>query len=191
MTLRSPTFHAINVMARIARSVNSPAVVSLSESIRYQPWRLEGKVSTEMTSNYDWAEDASLDVIDGLRAEVVGKSVEINRLNQKIDELYDSSLDWEGLTLEVYGISQRAAKWRRAKFPGSTPTDVLAKLLEEAGELSRAVIGQLEDRPNRGDVVQEAAQTILVISSLIGELYPQANLMDAVIEELHRHEAML
>ena len=141
-----------------------------------------------MTSNYDWVND---ELTDRLQREVVEKSIEINRLNTQLESLGDSALDWEGQAREIWGIPKRSAAWRRAKFPGSTPTDVLAKLLEEAGELSRAVIGQLESRPGRGDVVQEAAQTILVISSLIGELYPQANLTNAVIEELYRHEAML
>ena len=141
-----------------------------------------------MTSNYRWVTD---ELTDNLQREVVEKSNEINRLNQKIDELYDSSLDWEGLTRECHNIPQRAAAWRRVKFPGSTSTDVLAKLLEEAGELSRAVIGEIEGRPDRGDAVQEAAQVMLVVSSLIGERYPEVNFIDAIITELHRCEAML
>lgn len=40
------------------------------------------------------------------------------------------------------------------------------KLLEEAGEVARAVIGRLEGREGRGDIGQEIGQARLVLSIL-------------------------
>lgn len=75
------------------------------------------------------------------------------------------------------GIQLRAGAWRMARYPDSIEEGVLAKLVEEVGELARAVIGRLEERPGRGDVGQEAAQVLLVMCSLFGRWYPDEILL--------------
>lgn len=79
------------------------------------------------------------------------------------------------------------AVWHTIRFPDATQADILAKLLEEAGELARAAIGQVEGRPNRGVVGQEAAQTIVVIFALLARYYPNVDLATLIADELDRH----
>lgn len=105
-----------------------------------------------------------------------------------ISRLGENDGDFEAVAAE---LQQRCAAWRMAKFPTSTPEGVLAKLLEEAGEFARAVIGEVEGRSGRGDVHQEGAQTILVVLSIIGQWYPGRNVLVEVLAELHRHETEL
>jgi hypothetical protein len=95
------------------------------------------------------------------------------------------------LSLDMSDVQDRAAAWVLAKFPESTQADRLAKLLEEAGEFARACIGQYEQRPGRGDVGVEAAQTVLVIASLIGRYFPDIDLFAEVRLELARAEDAL
>lgn len=90
-------------------------------------------------------------------------------------------------------FQQRCAAWRRARFPEDSGNRwmVLCKAGEELGELFRACLGEHEGRPGRGDPALEAAQTFLVLASLIGEFYPDRNLLAEAFDELHRHERIL
>lgn len=87
---------------------------------------------------------------------------------------------------EPHVYLQRAAHDWVLKFPPGH-ADIwrrLAKLTEEVGELSRAVIGQEEGRANRGDPQQEAAQVCLVLMT-IAELLG-FDLIDATYAEFFR-----
>jgi hypothetical protein len=95
------------------------------------------------------------------------------------------------VTMRQRALQSRCAAWREAKYPDSTKFSVGMKFFEEAGEFARAVVGDVEHRPGRGDVHQEAAQSILVLLSLIGMFYPYRDLLDTVWAELERHEADL
>jgi NTP pyrophosphatase (non-canonical NTP hydrolase) len=86
-------------------------------------------------------------------------------------------------------LQSRSTAWRAQHYPDCTPTDVVAKLFEEGGELARAIIGDLEGRPDRGDVGQEAAQVVLVVLSLVGRFYPDIDVLAEVNAELLRHGA--
>jgi NTP pyrophosphatase (non-canonical NTP hydrolase) len=90
-------------------------------------------------------------------------------------------------------FQMRCAAWRTAKFPDDegSVSWVIAKAAEELGELSRAIIGEHEHRPDRGDPVHEAAQVVLVIASLVGRFYPDRNLLEEAYDELCRHEGIL
>jgi NTP pyrophosphatase (non-canonical NTP hydrolase) len=68
----------------------------------------------------------------------------------------------------------------------SAPTIVLCKLTEEVGEVAKALIGEWESREGRGDPVQEAAQVIIVLASLIHITHPEADLFAAVWDEMER-----
>jgi len=83
-------------------------------------------------------------------------------------------------------VQQRSAVWRMRKFPDSTALGIVAKLLEESGEVARAVIGDHEHRNGRGDAVQEAAQCVIVLASLVGCHYPDRDLFAEVASEMER-----
>lgn len=83
-------------------------------------------------------------------------------------------------------VGERANAWRRRRSLSTDPGWITAKLLEEAGELARAVIGRFEEREGRGDPVQEAAQTVIVIASLLDAVAPGTDLYAAVETELDR-----
>jgi hypothetical protein len=89
---------------------------------------------------------------------------------------------------DMTGIQDRCARWTMRQHPDGVLTGRLAKLLEEAGELSRACIGKIEGRPNRGDPGDEAAQIVLVVASIIGIYFPDRDLFADVIRELERVE---
>ena len=90
-------------------------------------------------------------------------------------------------------FQDRCAAWRRTKFPDDAGNRwmVLTKATEELGELARACLGEYEGRPGRGDPVLEAAQTFLVLASLIGQFYQDRNLLEEAFDELIRHERLL
>lgn len=90
-----------------------------------------------------------------------------------------------------HDFQQRCAAWRMEKFPDDDISWVIAKATEELGECSRAVIGEREKRPDRGDPVSEAAQVVLVMASLVGQFYPDRNIFVEAYDELCRHEAIL
>jgi len=90
-------------------------------------------------------------------------------------------------------VQRRCAEWTTRKWPETRDRDDavlgrLAKLLEEAGELARACIGDLEGRPDRGHAPQEAAQVVLIVASLIGIFYPGYDLFADLVDELERLE---
>lgn len=76
--------------------------------------------------------------------------------------------------------------WHRHVFPDADVFAVLAKLLEEAGELARAAIGHVQGRPDRGDVGLEAAQTVLVVLALCDRFFPGVDVLQGVHDEIER-----
>lgn len=88
-------------------------------------------------------------------------------------------------------FQERCANWRREKYPDSDIWMVLCKATEELGELHRAVIGEHEGREGRGDPVHEAAQVVLVIASLVGQYYPDRDVLAEAYHELCEKEAEL
>lgn len=88
--------------------------------------------------------------------------------------------------LDVDSLQARATAWRaRQPWPDSAELR-LGKASEELGELWRAHIGRSERRPDRGDVGQEAAQTVLCLMSFLGKFYPRVDLLAEVRAELDR-----
>lgn len=63
--------------------------------------------------------------------------------------------------------------WHTIRFPDSNKWLAMAKLTEEVGELARAMIGEHEGRPNRGNVMEEAMDVLITLYVLIGRFYPQ------------------
>lgn len=115
-------------------------------------------------------------------------------------EMLDVINGWgEPMPTSIADLTDSSARWHAARYPDHTQWLQISKLLEEAGELARAAIGQHEQRPHRGDVVEEAAQTILVVMTIIGRWYPEdagERLQRAILNELGakklelaRHEA--
>jgi hypothetical protein len=86
-------------------------------------------------------------------------------------------------------LGARANVWRRSHNLIDEPFAIATKLGEEFGEVCRALVGEFEQRPGRGDVVQEAAQTIIVLASLIDRVRPGADLFAAVQDEMQRLDA--
>lgn len=83
-------------------------------------------------------------------------------------------------------IGQRANAWRERRGLDKTPPWIMAKLSEEIGEVARALVGEFEQRPGRGDVVQEAAQSIIVLASLVDAVRPGYDVFAAVDAEMER-----
>ena len=95
------------------------------------------------------------------------------------------------MNVNMVKLQDEIAKWRLQKtndegwlFPDDAV--VCAKAGEELGEFIRAVFGKLENRPDRGDPLQEAAQTILVLMSYFGFQEEPYDLMQALVEECQR-----
>lgn len=76
--------------------------------------------------------------------------------------------------------------WHKAVHPNKEVLDLLAKLTEEVGEVARALVGELEGRPGRGDVCDEAAECVLVLATLVGRFYPHRDLLVDAAAELDR-----
>jgi NTP pyrophosphatase (non-canonical NTP hydrolase) len=85
-------------------------------------------------------------------------------------------------------IQERSLAWRRKHFPETDVVHAVAKLAEEVGELARAVIAETEHRTGRGDVVQEAAQVVLIVASIVAWTHPDRDLMEAMRSEIARLE---
>ena len=83
-------------------------------------------------------------------------------------------------------LGARATAWRRSKGFSCDPAVVVAKLTEEVGELARALIGEWEKRPGRGDPLQEGAQVMIVLASLLDITHPEADVFQEVREEMKR-----
>lgn len=93
------------------------------------------------------------------------------------------------MSMIASALQDRCVEWHCARFPDHDKWLVLAKLTEEVGELARAMIAEHEGRPGRGDPVQEAAQSALCLFTLIGRVYPEADLLEAVEAEYQRVSA--
>lgn len=83
-------------------------------------------------------------------------------------------------------IAERSEKWHRSRGLSFDPSRLGNKLAEEAGEVHRALVGILEYRDGRGDIVQESAQTLIVLLSLLRAVRPDVDLLDAVLAEMER-----
>lgn len=83
-------------------------------------------------------------------------------------------------------MGQRVWQWRMNRGLDASPGWIAAKLLEEAGETARAVIGSHEGRKDRGDILQEAAQTVIVLMALVESILPGSDLYAAVDREMER-----
>lgn len=86
-------------------------------------------------------------------------------------------------------LGQRSMAWRIRKGYFTETAKVGFKMLEEAGELARAIIGEWEARPGRGDPEQEAAQVVLVLAALMEAHRPGYDLLTAIEVELERNDA--
>lgn len=90
---------------------------------------------------------------------------------------------------EVRTLGQRSMAWRVRENYFTETAKVGFKMLEEAGELARAIIGEWEARPGRGDPEREAAQVVLVLAALMEAHSPGYDLLAAVEAELERNDA--
>lgn len=84
----------------------------------------------------------------------------------------------------VNDLQRRAAVWHERRYSWADAGVLVEKLAEECGEVARAHVGELERRPGRGDVADEAAQVVLVCLSLIGRFYPDRDLLADAEKEL-------
>lgn len=89
-------------------------------------------------------------------------------------------------TLTDFGALSTA--WRVRKNLSTDPGWVMTKATEELGEVARALVGEYEQREGRGDLVQEVAQTIIVLCSLLQITHPEADIHEAVTAEMLRLE---
>jgi hypothetical protein len=88
---------------------------------------------------------------------------------------------------DIFTVPERARAWRTRRFgDGAGPFGIMSKATEEIGEVARALVGEMEGREGRGDLVQEAAQTIIVLASLCALRHPDRNVFQAVLDEMAR-----
>lgn len=88
-------------------------------------------------------------------------------------------------------IGKAANRWRDDHHPTSTTWPlVLNKATEELGELARALLAEHEHRPGRGDPIEEAAQLVIVIASLVQLTHPGTNLGERIIDHLRTYGAL-
>jgi NTP pyrophosphatase (non-canonical NTP hydrolase) len=85
-------------------------------------------------------------------------------------------------------LQQRAARWHIAAFPERNLDRLFAKGTEEWGEIARALVGEEEDRPDRGDVVDECVDTVVCLLVLVGQHYSDRNLLAEVVKHLTKLE---
>ncbi len=85
-------------------------------------------------------------------------------------------------------LGARSTAWRASKGYSLDPARVMVKITEELGEVARALTGDFEDRPGRGDVLEEAAQTVIVLASLV-HIHCGEDLLAAVEAEMAKHGA--
>lgn len=83
-------------------------------------------------------------------------------------------------------LGARATAWRIAHGFGAELAWVAIKWGEEYGEVLRALVGEHEHREGRGDVMREAAQSVIVLASLLNLRDPEADLFAAVRDEMER-----
>lgn len=82
-------------------------------------------------------------------------------------------------------VGARSSAWRQRNGLSNHPFAVMAKATEELGEVARALIGEQEARPGRGDLVREAAQTIIVLASLVWETH-RVDVIREINDEMQR-----
>lgn len=89
---------------------------------------------------------------------------------------------------DMEGVQERITAWRMNKPMWLDPNrpQLCMKLLEEAGEVARACVRDLEGRDGGGDFVQEAAQVVVVLCQLVGLFGQGRNLFAAVHYELDK-----
>jgi NTP pyrophosphatase (non-canonical NTP hydrolase) len=87
--------------------------------------------------------------------------------------------------MSLDSIGARSTAWRLVHGLSAEPFAVMAKATEELGEVARALVGDYEGRPGRGDVTQEAAQTIIVLASLVS-IHAGRDVMEEVHAEMRR-----
>ena len=78
-----------------------------------------------------------------------------------------------GLTKRMT-LQDRVAEWHANRWPDAEPANVIAKLFEEGGEVSRAV------NTGRGSTEEEAGDVGIVMMVLLGRFYPEVNFVQAI-----------
>lgn len=91
-----------------------------------------------------------------------------------------------GVTMPT--LQRRCVAWHEHRFPDADQWKHFTKVVEEIGEVARAMVGDHEDRPGRGDVVDECAQVVLTLVTLVGRWYPDRDLLVETLAEMSRHE---
>lgn len=102
----------------------------------------------------------------------------------------DPHADLDSLMVRSGRWRTEVVEYRENMMPPSVPA-ILSKAAEELGEVARAAIGDLEGRPDRGDVLHEVAQTILVLMTLLGIHYPGSDLLSVIQDEMEDLERAL
>lgn len=134
---------------------------------------------------------------------------ELDRARAVVDALRGSELRWLGNairyrtgtvqrvedSLAAYDggvamptLQRRCVAWHEHRFPDADQWKHFTKVVEEVGEVARAMVGDNEGRPGRGDVVDECAQVVLTLVTLVGRWYPDRDLLVETLAEMSRHE---
>lgn len=107
------------------------------------------------------------------------------------------------MTVMDRSFGQRTTRWRDSRGLLITPEMVMKlsaveiakrmnemivmiKLVEEVGEIARALIGEWENREGRGDFLQESAQVSIVLASLVNIHNSTDDLRQAIHDEMTR-----